>query len=42
MFTGFHLGWGAGGSFFKFKREKLKEGESLEDLDHVLDMDDAF
>ena len=26
----------------KFKREKLKEGESLEDLDHVLDMDDVF
>ena len=26
----------------KFKREKLKEEESLEDLDHVLDMDDVF
>ena len=26
----------------KFKREKLKEGESLEGLDHMLDMDDVF
>ena len=25
-----------------FKRGKMKEGESLEDLDHVLDMDDVF
>ena len=25
-----------------FKRRKMKEGESLEDLDHVLDMDDVF
>ena len=25
-----------------FKRGKMKEGESLKDLDHVLDMDDAF
>ena len=25
-----------------FKRGKIKEGESLEDLDHVLDMDDGF
>ena len=25
-----------------FTSEKLKEGESLEDFDHVLDMDDVF